>query len=657
MGYKTPNRIPREHDEVYIKYGDFTFTNPLSVGVSVEPVFDGLGKLLLYYRYTITVRDVISYDGEGNVGTNMDSSFDEIVARLSYCGNRLQINGVGCGLIDVGPGATSYDVEFGPRPRVVNWRPVGSSRTIEITWQVVAAVPRCELVNSLRGLAPISLYYSTSFSIDNAGMTTRTLSGYWEVWKSRKTVNVNPVKGNVVVDDNAITVRALDVIKAVAFPLLPRFRRQSHNFTESADGSRCDFVIVDVEIESISPHPTGICDINTEYVLGASAANKHGFANWMLGVSTTLRPRLNIKDKAYPYKTFIAIIRSLFAKQIKKELRAKHDNSWPFLVLEEFSHSWRPHGNLYSFEAKFSISLTPFGLFADGSKGDIEGGPVGLWKSVDINQWETCLEDNAALFANYGVSSLLVASKPTKLVNACRASRSLIGEVFVEKLHADMNRKEPDNPKDAEGKVEGIGVLDDSPSVKSYVRLDVDVHIIEDTGVSVIKKLPKELESEFRTDDKGNPVSSNPGSLNEYFDVHNEDKTMNRAVNEMPKRETSDYEIHREDPGKDLLAKTGNPKVRVAILTTAERVGEPIPQPKYGTLGGERPVLVESRSENRMSRTTYEGLTVHELRHLALLEFERAPKKVPPMNWTTNLLGCHKRPDAERCIENKKLFE
>lgn len=238
-----------------VKYGDFTFPSPLKLTVQVVPVYDDADRVVKYRTYNIRL-DVIlvseDFDNSGSYqdvgsGVILDASSNMLVLRRQLTTPALALEITNQGLGSDLSFTQANVANYGPKPRVLLWEPIGSSRAVHIVWECEVSAIEC-------GTAAIGQHnqsdfgaftYSVSFGLSEDGLSTRTISGVYEV---------NPRRTG----SGLTTIRTADTFRQRLghnLPTLLNFQRtQVYNLSE--DRRSITFSITDTEEPSENPlHP------------------------------------------------------------------------------------------------------------------------------------------------------------------------------------------------------------------------------------------------------------------------------------------------------------------------------------------------------------------------------------------------------------------
>lgn len=243
----------------YVKYGDFTF--PAShVRVKVEPVLSASHRRTKYLRVTFTINSILCHedmeDSSNASALGLSSPFSTdtfeasipmLLRYLSQVGRTFQYRRSILGdfvvqRVGTQSDNTHIDVEGGPKPSVMLLEPLGPDKACRLVWEVTCCIPECTSQALLRQDSLQELSYAVIWDIGDRGLTTRTVTGFYEV----------PLSGLLSGVDEAR--RKIDI------GLLPGFHR-TQNWRMTEDRRQMHFTLVDTEIESSNPYYPGVANM------------------------------------------------------------------------------------------------------------------------------------------------------------------------------------------------------------------------------------------------------------------------------------------------------------------------------------------------------------------------------------------------------------
>lgn len=260
--------------------GDLIQMTPPEFDLSTEPDYDEARRVVTEHRHTLTVRSLIHSPTE----EEQTQQVEVIRRRLLEPGRLIVLTGLGLGfpeqvregLPQKQPGIA--DISWGPKPISLSLKPFGGAIAHELVWVVEFRTPPCTGEN----LSPHqikAMNYTTTWSNDAEGFTTRTIAGYVEIQQpqGRRTVGLSTGGGRPRVFTGAESLR-----KSLAFFVPLNFKRLNSDWRESLDRSRMDFVVVDSQLKG-SSYPTNIVK-----AVGKFAETFDPFSFAKAGVSLTM---------------------------------------------------------------------------------------------------------------------------------------------------------------------------------------------------------------------------------------------------------------------------------------------------------------------------------------------------------------------------------
>jgi len=294
-----------------VSYNGFAFPNPVEAKVQIEPVYESSGRVPKWWKHILTLDCIISPDLLPQVsafGVNTtDINMEAAKRYLTVPGGALQFTLRGFGHQGTSTGVLGYytvdrnrDLNFGPKPVLMTWEPVGANRAVRIQWSVEFAVAQCCYADldgdricdnpgdpTWSTLAPVitEFNYSSSFTVDEEGWLVRTVVGSLEaqglltyvlapgaLYRTGTTNaagqagagNTTLVAGPEATPNSSNTMPLTYAQNWVTnlFQPIQGFTR-NFQWDLSRDGRRLDWRITDTEIHSDNPLIQGIiqCDV------------------------------------------------------------------------------------------------------------------------------------------------------------------------------------------------------------------------------------------------------------------------------------------------------------------------------------------------------------------------------------------------------------
>lgn len=249
-------------------YNGFTWNGSTKSKVHGKPLYDGADRSVVSMVYTLSASSVIQNAG-GITATMLD-----IRQKLSKPGQQLIYTGNGFGDLSINIGG-ARDAAWGPKPRVISFRPLGSSQAWELEWECEVCVPECP--SAVYQNAPMAFNYEVDYRIDADGYTTRVISGYLEIPMTR-------VAGGSLLPD------CVDAYYERIVPAIPAgFRRVDRSRKISSDKRRLEFSIVDEQIPG-GGFPPGITDFDGSHSVASGQKGGYGQYVSSLSASYTVAP-------------------------------------------------------------------------------------------------------------------------------------------------------------------------------------------------------------------------------------------------------------------------------------------------------------------------------------------------------------------------------
>lgn len=242
-----------------VTYNDYVFPDRSNFQITESLVYDASDRTVIGTRFVLRLQTIIVNEEATTLGDNPAAAYVHYARqRISKAGQRLIIEHEGFGpTLDINAPAQGAvkDIAWGPKPRVIEWNPVGHTNSVEITWEVEWMIPICDGTQppSFTGLSSFS--YGITFDIDQRGYTTRVISGSMEIAMTRYGGGRNLV-------DSIDNYR-----NRVNFQKPANFERRI-SWQVSDDKRSANFTIIDSEIASPNAWPAGVVSISASHRAG-----------------------------------------------------------------------------------------------------------------------------------------------------------------------------------------------------------------------------------------------------------------------------------------------------------------------------------------------------------------------------------------------------
>lgn len=317
-----------------VKYNGFTFPLGRKSDAAFTPVYDDTNRAIKYIQVDLTV-DFYLWPGLGDdtptytQGTGVDSTFESMRRKLSQPGQRLQFSSQGAGTFDIQN--TVDDVDFGPKPEIVQWKPVGGRAACHVVWKCSARIVDCDF-STFNNDRILQVPFSVTWSIPPNGTTTRIISGKIEIAQSRRYTpasTVGTTQAQLAISRTADEWREQIIER---FPALPQFHR-TQNFSLSPDRKHLNFAIIDSEINSPEPYGLGIANKQITYnasssLLGSSTGigGADGFHKWLVTLSGNIEVAAGF-SKVRAWTCIIDLMNERFINRQDKGKAKRLENS------------------------------------------------------------------------------------------------------------------------------------------------------------------------------------------------------------------------------------------------------------------------------------------------------------------------------------------
>lgn len=278
-----------------VRYGTppnhWEFSAYMTSHISARPKMDEANRTVTYWEYTIEINDKIQAP-EGGV---VDTQIDLMRHFLMVPGREFRYANHGFGLTSMNinvPGGTITDAAWGPTPLGFEFTPLGNQGAL-VTWRVQVNIPACLADSQTKYINRLAAWnYGVNWSIDESGLTTRTITGYIEIPMTRQT-------GSDKVYDTADSYRYKTRPGTIY-----GFRRTS-NFTLSKDKRRLDFTYTDTEL--IAPLPDGVAHWTASH--SVESGMNDGFNIWNGTIEATIEMAKD-KAKGEAFNRFMILVQS-----------------------------------------------------------------------------------------------------------------------------------------------------------------------------------------------------------------------------------------------------------------------------------------------------------------------------------------------------------
>ena len=354
-------------------YNGYTFTGAHQITVSEDPILDDAKRTVKYSEITITVTAVVADEDSDGDEISTDDLIEGIRKKLCVVGAPLTFKNKGFGstmVVNKSADGTR-DVNFGPIPGEFRWAPIGNDLACEIQWSVKVHLPECAYYTGYRGIR--ALTFDMSFDVDDAGDTTRTISGGLEI---AMTINK---------DGKTIPDTADAYWKQIYVEPIPGFKRSTRRGLNKSKNT-LEFTIIDQQIKSRNAYPMHVTDISGTHRVSWSKSSK-GSLQHINNLSVKITPEARAPGEM-AWVIFLALVRQRMSAAYSADRQ---------VFLQELSAT----EDIWGRDCNFTATWRVIGCVRDFL------GDSGLWKPVvgtDWRQWTASLQQSA--FSRTGSSNL-----------------------------------------------------------------------------------------------------------------------------------------------------------------------------------------------------------------------------------------------------------
>ncbi len=387
------------------KYNDIQFGGsgtgilPGEVRIGGTAIYDDANRDVIGTKYLLQVhcyvvgytKAAFSFATAGGIAaaqTAHANRIDTIKAAVMEPGKKLELAGCALGFV-----SRPTDIMWGPKPISFEINQVGDDLACEFIWTCEFFVA-CNGHSAYAGdLTWLAFNYDTVWSIDDEGLTTRTITGYAQIPQVRR-------------NDRSVTAVADQMRQNINVVLPNGFRRAGQVFHENAAKDRIDFSITDVQLVG-DAYPVGITHASGDFGVSTTGV---GFAKWQASMNMNLTTAPGVPL----FTAGLVFINAVIGKHNNMKAKIQAQNNVKTAVLPT-SMSMRHSLWTRDTQASFTWLLT-------GSFGSVLNG-AGIWEAVggDYSQWRASM---SALWGVRGVSGLASQPNDDLIIDLCAETSS-----------------------------------------------------------------------------------------------------------------------------------------------------------------------------------------------------------------------------------------
>ena len=379
-----------------LSYNGITWDGYVQTRVDIKPIPDTAGRVTKMVEYKIHIAGWIT----GSAAGDADTALTNMRRLLTIRGGVLRFQTRGLGNIVVNDASGVYDLNLGPVPELLEWKPVGgapgSPPTVYTEFTVTTWIcPQPgQTAHDL-----LELCYDVTYSIDQDGLHTITVNGDLEI----------PLSGK---RDFLLLTNADNFRERINFDTPVGFQRVKQDYKLSMDRKRLEFSIQDKELAV--PLPNGVTAIDVRHrVSGKRSAG--AFQNWTHTISGMIRSNPIWGKYNSLHKFFlIAFSRITWAQRTRNSGSAGIRPNAPVYI-----ESLDIEEELFTHATRFTLTYMQMGAPLDTILRS-----SGLWRPIKgpdyggtFQKWTDSLKDSSHhIRGNLRVAYL---SSEDTIVNAC----------------------------------------------------------------------------------------------------------------------------------------------------------------------------------------------------------------------------------------------
>lgn len=219
-------------------YNSISFLMPsFKSRVTAKPIYDDSNRTVKWVEYTVQIRAYVT----AAAGSTTDTTIESYRRRLTTAGGAFAFTDKGYGSLVANVDNATRDVNWGPKPELLNLVSVGASNAILADWTCVVCLPECSSATYMNGIAQFNR--EVSFEIADDGYQTITTNISVEIPMTR-------TAGSMVAPDNA------DYYRERATPRTIEGFKRTQSWRLSKNSSRLEGTIVDTQLPV--PLPDGV---------------------------------------------------------------------------------------------------------------------------------------------------------------------------------------------------------------------------------------------------------------------------------------------------------------------------------------------------------------------------------------------------------------
>lgn len=334
------NSLPRT---ATVSYNGLSFNAATRMTINSRAEYDDSGRSPKYWIVTITIIGEVEPD-PGDPGT--EYTVQNILELLSQPRKALTIQNAGYVTLT----NLSSDMNYGPKPRIISWEPIGGRQACRVAWSCEVCLAFCPYVHVHVGITAWG--FSSTYTVTK-GIVTRTLSGFLEV---NYPASVHSFIGG---------------LQTFLMEVPPGFNRESQTYRISTDDSKLMFDVTDKAINSQVPYPPYVIGIEATHTIQNTYPGS--CQGWTHNIRASIDLPLSVHNE-YAWEVFRNIIKVRLGNM---KLKKNKDGSTSGFYITDVSATESIFGKSHTFAVtiKQSYYLQNF----------INGSGSGLFSSLQTN--------------------------------------------------------------------------------------------------------------------------------------------------------------------------------------------------------------------------------------------------------------------------------
>ena len=244
-----------------LAYNGVQFSMLFHTSMHGEDMQDNAGRTIKWVKYLLTADGVVTLSaGQATI----DDTMVQLRKLLQQDAGQLDYQGRGLGAVTINPvggdpNQGSFDLQWGPKPKILHFQPLGQGRSAMVQWQVEFCIPEIvpsstRTISTFAGGAAftpvVQFNEETAVRYDEDGFSHLTIKGTLEIPLTRPQATIRTM--TTTVDD--FRAQFLDNIRGILENVnLTKFRVTDRSFNVSRDKRVMEWSFVLDELPYMAP--------------------------------------------------------------------------------------------------------------------------------------------------------------------------------------------------------------------------------------------------------------------------------------------------------------------------------------------------------------------------------------------------------------------